>query len=93
MTGRVCNDRIYFSQYGCFCIMWRQKRVHSHVRNSSTVHKQEKYSVNSSGKRYQHGCAHSQYIRFNSVVLPGACSVYHSVVYYDLYFIAKTGQF
>ena len=41
ITGRVCNDRLCFSQYGCLCITKSQKRVNSHVRNSSTVHKQE----------------------------------------------------
>ena len=41
ITGRVCNDRLCFSQYGCFCNTLSQKQVYSHVRNSSTVHKQE----------------------------------------------------
>ena len=41
IAGRVCNDRLCFSQYGCFCNTLGQKRVYSHVRNSSTVHKQE----------------------------------------------------
>ena len=41
IAGRVCNDRLCFSQYGCFCNTLSQKRVYSYVRNSSTVHKQE----------------------------------------------------
>ena len=41
ITGSVCKDRLCFSKYGCFCITTSQKRVYSHVRNSSTVHKHE----------------------------------------------------
>ena len=41
IEGHVCNERLCFPQYGCFCNTFSQKRVYSNVRNSSTVHKQE----------------------------------------------------
>ena len=41
IAGRVCNDGLCVSQYGCFCNTLSQKRVYSYVRNYSTVHKQE----------------------------------------------------
>ena len=42
ITGRVCNDRLCFhgTDVSASC-KFSQKRVYSHVRNSSTVHKQE----------------------------------------------------
>ena len=42
ITGRVCNDRSSFFTVRMFLQhVESQKRVYSHVRNSSAVHKQE----------------------------------------------------
>ena len=40
-TGCAVTTDFVFAQYRCFCIMQSKKRVHIHVRNSSTVQTQE----------------------------------------------------